>query len=661
MKPRVRTNRCPCRYVGMEKTPMRSPLPPKSHLLLAALIFLAAPAWSGSIVVDGACTLADAILAANSDADVGSCTGASGADTIVLDVNVVVAGVDVANSQFVGGARAGLPDVRSELTIEAGQASVIERDLAVPCDTPAGDFRLISVRESTGHLTLRGLTLRYGCAFSGGALATDRFSAAVIEDVAFVGNRATAESQGIGGGAIFIREASSVNVTDSTFLANRAVPTGDFGAAARGGAIYVQGQGTLALTDSVFEGNEALGAIALAGTGGAGLGGAIYATWNANVGPIVGCRFEGNRAVAGPGSSDGGFAAGGAITTLETFEIRRSVFIGNEAVGGDGEFDGGRARGGAVRGPVGDPGPVLSDVLVIGNQALGGDGWTGGEASGGGVWAHSPFLERVTVVGNLARGGDGDDAEGGPARGGGVCISRPTSTANLTVVDNEALGGDDLGTGVGGAGLGGGVFIELTDTRLSLATVAENRALGGSGAGGSGPGLGGGIRVEETGAELDNVVASGNEAGPGGAPPSANDCSTSDPVTSLGHNWIETPGTCSFSSLTDEVGVAPGLLPLGSYGCSAPLPGGRCLPVRPLAITSPALDRGSCLVSGATSDGRDFSRPWDFPAIVNLDDGCDPGAYEARDEDGDGVEDGLQVFGDGFESGDTTAWALTVP
>lgn len=73
------------------------------------------------------------------------------------------------------------------------------------------------------------------------------------------------------------------------------------------------------------------------------------------------------------------------------------------------------------------------------------------------------------------------------------------------------------------------------------------------------------------------------------------------------------------------------------------------------------LDQGSCVLSGVMADARGFSRPWDDPGTMDLDDGCDIGAYEARDVNGNGIEDGRDLFRDGFETGDTSSWTSTVP
>ncbi|MCG8458026.1 MAG: hypothetical protein MI919_17250, partial [Holophagales bacterium] len=56
-----------------------------------------AGAQAATIQVDGTCTLADAIVAANSDSATGACpAGDPGADTVLLDVAVSLSAADPA-------------------------------------------------------------------------------------------------------------------------------------------------------------------------------------------------------------------------------------------------------------------------------------------------------------------------------------------------------------------------------------------------------------------------------------------------------------------------------------------------------------------------------------------------------------------------------------
>jgi hypothetical protein len=56
------------------------------------------------------------------------------------------------------------------------------------------------------------------------------------------------------------------------------------------------------------------------------------------------------------------------------------------------------------------------------------------------------------------------------------------------------------------------------------------------------------------------------------------------------------------------------------------------------------------------NDNETDRRVVDDPSVPDFADGCDIGAVELGAEPRD-----LSIFADGFESGDTSAWAATVP
>lgn len=112
-------------------------------------------ALAATITVDGtACTLADAITAANTDTATGGCPAGSGADTLALPINSTIT-LSTVNST-VGSLDSGLPLITSDITIE-GNGTTIERS-SVP-GTP--DFDIFHVNR-TGDLTLNQATIRGG-------------------------------------------------------------------------------------------------------------------------------------------------------------------------------------------------------------------------------------------------------------------------------------------------------------------------------------------------------------------------------------------------------------------------------------------------------------------------------------------------------------------
>jgi hypothetical protein len=121
-------------------------------------------------------------------------------------------------------------------------------------------------------------------------------------------------------------------------------------------------------------------------------------------------------------------------------------------------------------------------------------------------------------------------------------------------------------------------------------------------------------------------------------------------------------GSCVLTqSGTDTTLVDPQLDSPTTGPCATPLADGSCLATLPLAAGSPAIDAGSCFAGSVTVDQRGLSRPFDEPGASNADDACDAGAVEWTDSNGNGIDDGIEIFLDGFESGDTSGWSATGP
>ncbi|MCA9494969.1 MAG: hypothetical protein KC621_33810, partial [Myxococcales bacterium] len=568
-----------------------SPFPIRPRSLLSVLLIglVSLPSWADEIRIDATCSLGDAIVAANTDSSVGGCVhdGLAGADTLLLDVDVVLTAADTARSSLLAGAHAGLPDVSSEITIQADAGgSRIERHPVLSCEVADGpdEFRLLQVTGS-GSLTLRGLLLANGCANRGGAVLVADTATLTVENVTFAGNTARApisepvfKAEGgalraagtatvtisgalfegnlatgerADGGALW-EEGALVSLSDSRFVANRAEALQDFtnGEAASGGGAWVHAP---AMSGLVFEDNLARGADATGNAGG-GFGGALYV---AGVGAtLAGARFTGNVARGGTGGGRGGHAIGGAIY-----------------------FN--------------DSGGTVERVSLVSNLAAGGPGGTlrGGDGSAGGIYPYEiALLEHVTLSGNEARGGDSAASLGGDAEGGGLWIDSsfgPSVLRHATVVGNRAV----AGAGTSGDGLAKGAGLLVTDELHVGASVLEGN----------------------TATEGSTTLAS-----------PCTDGTSPSSLTSLGFNTVaEASPDCAFDQPTDQTEVGPSLLTLGEYGCSTTLPDGSCLPTHPVAIGSPAHDAGSCSASGVSADARGYSRPWDDPDIANLDDGCD--------------------------------------
>ncbi len=257
---------------------------------------------------------------------------------------------------------------------------------------------------------------------------------------------------------------------------------------------------------------------------------------------------------------------------------------------------------------------ILGDLTLIactvtGNQAVG-SGFFGGGLAGGPL-----TLLDSTVSNNVADGG-----------GGGLVIGSPLVMVNTTFSGNRSV--NDFGGGIY-------MFGETIGTADGV-TITGNRASM----------LGGGFQNEGMGNfSFANSVLAGNTVDSG----THADCSGD--IASRGYNLLGVNSGCfNFSAMGDQVGTSgnpldPQLSPLADHG-------GQTETHRPLS-GSPLIDQGNPSTVGSSADAcpvqdqRGISRPQDGDG-----DGfelCDIGAVETR-----------PIFFDGFESGNTASWTLTV-
>ena len=223
----------------------------------------------GAIEADGAqaapapilpppvCSLADQIIAANTDRAFGGCPAGHGADTITLRRDILLF--------------APLPAISSVIIID-GAGHTISGD---------GKFRIFDVDH--GNLTVKNLTMMEGSAPSGigGAIRLQNGGWASVSDASFIGNRADL------GGAIGVDalgpQTSRLTVQRSRFIRNRG--------ARAGGAIDLN-EGIASIAASSFMANI-----------GGYMGGAIsLRNWSrleaSNSSFLDGVATEGGRAIA---------------------------------------------------------------------------------------------------------------------------------------------------------------------------------------------------------------------------------------------------------------------------------------------------------------------------------------------------------------------------
>jgi hypothetical protein len=123
----------------------------------------------------------------------------------------------------------GLPPVTRDLTILGSQGTTI---------SAAGHFRIFEV-AGTGKLTLVGVTVANGAAFTGGGISDD--GTLVLRSVRLTGNTGTV------GGGLFIGSRANATVGDSELEGNKV--------SGGGGAIF--NQGTLVMDRSTLARNSA--------------------------------------------------------------------------------------------------------------------------------------------------------------------------------------------------------------------------------------------------------------------------------------------------------------------------------------------------------------------------------------------------------------------
>jgi hypothetical protein len=226
---------------------------------VALLLLVGQPAFAATINVNARCTLARAIVAANSDTTAGGvCTRGRGPDRIVMPANGRLVLTRVHNTLH---GPTGLPVIRSRITI-VGNRSMI---LRAP---PAPRFRIFAVAR-TGRLTLSRLTIRGGFAprLGGGGIRSLGFLS--LNNVVLDRNVSFSSS----GGGLWAQNIVAIN--GSQFIRNQSFCPPPFGLALcnGGGGYYATGAipipglamvPQLTINGSMFVGN-------LAGARGGGL------------------------------------------------------------------------------------------------------------------------------------------------------------------------------------------------------------------------------------------------------------------------------------------------------------------------------------------------------------------------------------------------------
>ncbi|MEI8609964.1 choice-of-anchor Q domain-containing protein [Enterovibrio sp. Hal110] len=268
------------------------------------------------------CTLADAIIAANTGGTSGGCTaGTIGGDEILFASNI-------SNSTIV--LSADLPTITDDLTITGPTGN---NTMTVSGDDAYSIFVADGVRLHLSNLELiqgYGITSSiYGA--NGGAIAALSGAIVTATDSELLNNVA----QG-GGGAVYAESSSTVHLSNCLISNN----TANYG-----GAIFAYQDAQIEIDDCTFSGNTA------------SYGGAIFARQGAQM-AINDCTFSGNSASSVSTSHGGAIAALGVFSPTN-IDIRKSRFLSNSTVG----------YGGAIFAGTGVEANVI-DSVFDGNTAL---------------------------------------------------------------------------------------------------------------------------------------------------------------------------------------------------------------------------------------------------------------------------------------------------
>jgi hypothetical protein len=369
---------------------------------LAAIALLMAlgpvPALAATINVTGACTLVDAITAANTDAPVGGCTAGSGTDTLELVPGSTHGLTAIADTTYGGN---GLPLVTSKITIE-GHDSTIER-----AKTGYGDprFRLLAVSVS-GDVTLKDLTLTKGTLDDGQGAGVFNAGALTLSNSSISRNGSRLPGYfGRSGGGIYSN--GKLTLTDSTVSGNATYGSG--------GGVF--NTGTATLTNSTVSGNFGISSDIRAG--GVGLGGGLF---NSGTLTLIRSKVTGNG-TGSDGTSESSTHGGGVLNTgilaLTDSTVSNNGAGGYYSASGGGIYTTGTATivnstvsGNIVDGAVFIAGPTSygggvdnGGALTVINSTISGNGAYGHRGVGGGISNRGTLvLTQSTVSDNLGGG-----------------------------------------------------------------------------------------------------------------------------------------------------------------------------------------------------------------------------------------------------------------
>jgi cysteine-rich repeat protein len=270
---------------------------------------------------DGQCSLGEAIVAANTNADVDGCvgSGAYGDDVIELASGATYTLTAIDNDAATTQGPNGLPQITSKITLN-GNGSTLTR-------SGATEFRFLRLFDG-GNLTINNLAMATGIgsgrggailAFGSGGLPLS------LNNCLFTENMVKAAPGGFlaDGGAVAFPDTNTLTVTNCTFVKNKADQNGENNAQVRGGALYIEGSTTTTITNSTFSENSAVGTSDPLKIG----AGAIQLD-------MLGVSTLTNLTLVANSSAGTAANSAGAVTnTGTTINVKNSILAGNTAAG----------------------------------------------------------------------------------------------------------------------------------------------------------------------------------------------------------------------------------------------------------------------------------------------------------------------------------------
>lgn len=340
----------------------------------------------------------------------------------------------------------------SQLEISPGKNITIDgsgvNNLTISGNQSTRIFSVNSNQDFPTTFTVKNLSLVDGFTDErGGAIRGEHRASVVVDNVTFLRNVANS-----GGGAIYSPWENNLEVTNSSFRNNKATANNDERGA---GAIAFVSPGTFTIRDSSFIGNE-------------GINGGAVNSLNGKL-TISGSRFINNNTLAGRFDTGGpndflrGF--GGALytdrasSTSESsgfINITDTIFEGNQ----------GRAEGGAAYlFTAGNDRVTLRRTLFKDNSVRELPG--GNDGNGGGVVVLSNEVNRGLIIDRSSFVNNSATNQGG----GLWMLNAPTTITNSTFSGNQADGtvGEPFGK------LGGAMALR-GDATIVNSTVAYNSA-----------------------------------------------------------------------------------------------------------------------------------------------------------------------------------------